>query len=141
MRKIQRGSRLILAFQKLTESNREFCGCMVQRWCYTTICNATLLAQKMDTCNMASADDFNATSLRQRIALLWTDFKFLQHCSTNWLPRYISIFRATNNVALRIAPCNNTLMYPLYILSKRYIYNSFNRVIVVSSPKLKSLMV
>ena len=27
---------------------------------------------------MASADDFNATLLRQRIALLWTDFKFLQ---------------------------------------------------------------
>ena len=41
----------------------------INRWCYmgrflTTICNATLLHKKsLCACNMASADDFNATFL------------------------------------------------------------------------------
>ena len=72
------------------------------RWCYTgrflkTIFNAMLLHKKIDTCNMASADDFLTQHLLPRcVAQLWTGFKFLQRCCNKLIfVLHVPIFRAT----------------------------------------------
>ena len=76
----------------------------VPRWCDTgrflaTIFNAISLYKK----------SIRVTWRLQRVAQLWTDFKFLQRCCNKLIVMLHVIDFSRNNVALKIVPCNITI--------------------------------